>query len=155
MSQTPALDRSAGLDEVHSMATITLPRTNARPLAFEGRLITKMSSKALRGQLSLRWNEIAIYESNESFVLGVSYRSRIPSEQQEHVVVVCADMGEIAQELRTYGPGVHLSGEPNDVAEYLAQARVFSEVRAGYYRIVNELLAREDLGAETVHIEEE
>ena len=138
------------------MAAITLPRSNARPLAFEGRLVSKISSKALSGSLALRWNEIAIYSANENYVVSISYRSKVRFERAEYVVATCAGVEEIVKELRTYGPGVHFCAEVQNVDEYLAQARIYSEIRAEYYRMVNELVAWNEFasGRGQVHIDE-
>lgn len=124
------------------MATYTLRRSGDAPLRIEGELLAESTSKSHSGHCQNRWHEAVVYGiDGDRYVLAVAYRTVWHGELDYHLAVVLGSPAEVARALRDYDPLAPVSGLPPGEQYAEKQLRLQQAVRAGYERMVSELLA--------------
>ena len=123
-----------------NIGTHSVPRSNDRPLRFEGELVAERDGKTVGLK---QWHHVRLYHTQGGkWVVAVSYRSTWPRDMPDDMAMVCDDPVQVATVLNEYDPTQFAVGPPEGALNAAKRRQEhWDSVTARYDSLVAELLS--------------
>jgi hypothetical protein len=119
--------------------TITLTRTGAPPITFDGQPIVELTTQT---RDATRYHDASLFVlPSGAFVLALSYLTSWDGETDHHAAYLCPFPADVVNHLLNYDPLAHLAGWPPLPAYAERQQRLRQTLTERWQSLVSRLLA--------------